>query len=342
MKENKILEILKKVPLGTKLYSPTFGEVKFNGIRNCFANEQRIAVLTENKIDMAFLTDGKFRKNGEVMLFPSNLMRNWDKFGWKKGDVLVNDEGDCCIFIEFLDYPYTTFLCKLVLREETVKHGTFVEGIIYWKKSDITSEKYIEYINTKLEGSNHIVNPKTLEVEIWKFNDGDILTCPSMPLLGIKGSTFILKKRDISGYFYHAATAVDSEELNISNGNIWYGRNSVVRCATEEEKAKLFDALAKEGKRWNVEKKVIEDIKPTPKKNNPKYKKVSDKPEHEFQPFEKVLVRDVDTDKWTVDLYGFKENNDDYVYQCVGGCCVYCIPYEGNEHLLGTTDNPED
>lgn len=342
MEQNKILEILKKVPLGTELYSPAFGKMAFNGIRDAFANEQRIAMLTEeSKIGMAFLTDGKFRINGEVMLFPSNLMRNWDKFGWKEGDVLVNDEGDLCVFTGFLDYPYTTFLGKLVLCKETVKNGTFVEETRCWEKSYKTIEKYIEYINTKLKESNRIVNPKTLEAEIWKFNDGDVLTCPPMPLLSIKGSTFILKKRNMSGYLYHAAIR-DSEELYISTGNTWCGRDAVVRCATEEEKTKLFDALAKEGKRWNAENKVIEDIKPKPKKESATYKKVSDKPEHEFQPFERVLARDVYAGEWVVDLYGFKNENDPYPYRCVGGNYVFCIPYEGNEHLLGTKNDPED
>lgn len=32
------------------------------------------------------------------------------------------------------------------------------------------------------------------------------------------------------------------------------------RYATEEEKQRLFDALTKEGKRWNAEKKCIEDL----------------------------------------------------------------------------------
>ena len=95
MEQNKILKILGKVPLGTELYSPAFGKMAFSGIRDTFANEQRIAMLTESKIDMAFLADGKFRESGEIMLFPSNLMRNWDKFGWEKGDVLVSDEGGC-------------------------------------------------------------------------------------------------------------------------------------------------------------------------------------------------------------------------------------------------------
>ena len=54
-------------------------------------------------------------------------------------------------------------------------------------------------------------------------------------------------------YFYY----------NDRNGTICY--NDIIadnfRIATEEEKQKMFDALAKEGKRWNAENKCIEDIK---------------------------------------------------------------------------------
>lgn len=37
---------------------------------------------------------------------------------------------------------------------------------------------------------------------------------------------------------------------------------NIIRPATDEEKQRLFDAMAKDGKRWNAEKKVVEDIKP--------------------------------------------------------------------------------
>lgn len=47
------------------------------------------------------------------------------------------------------------------------------------------------------------------------------------------------------------------------------------RFATEEEKQQLFDALEKEGKAWDAEKKQIVDLKP----------KV------ELKPFDNVLVR---------------------------------------------------
>lgn len=333
MEENKILEILKKVPLGTKLYSPAFGKMEYEGTCKC-DNEQRIFLVNKEAITVTLLTNGKYRECGEVMLFPSDKMRNWDKFGWKKGDVLVNSKGKFCIFKGFSSYPYTTFVAAFA-NSVSIVVGLTIEMTQEWDKaSSNNARKYIEHINIGLGKENRRLNLETLEVEKIEFNDGDILTCPS-------NSTFILKECRICGYFYYAAITYNGE-LCISSGNTWCGRDAVVRCATEEEKAKLFDALAKEDKRWNAEKKIIEDIKQTPKKSNPKYKKVSDKPEHEFEPFEKVLVRDRETDKWVVGLYGSKRKVGRYNYVCVGSLSVYCIPYEGNEHLLDTTDNPED
>lgn len=89
-------------------------------------------------------------------------------------------------------------------------------------------------------------------------------------------------------------------------------------------------------------KKIIEDVKPVPKKENATYKKKSNMPEHRFEPFERVLIRDQKTDKWVVDLYGSKRKVGQYNYVCVGSLSVYCIPYEGNEHLLDTSEDPEE
>ena len=334
MKESKILKVLEKVSSGTKLYSTAFGNLELESIVEGFAYK-RIKLMEENRDRVIYLPDGRYKKGGEVTLYPSREMRDWDKFAWKKGDVLTNNKGAFCIFKEFSGYPYTNFVAIFVHIAGVSTSDSTVETTQEWHKaSGENAGKYIKLINTNLEKENKMLNLKTLEVEKLqpKFKDGDILTC--LPTSLCNSSTFIFKMYNLHGYLYYAAIG-GVEKLYISTGNTWCGKNEVVRYATEKEKTKLFDSLAKEGKRWNAEKKVIENIKPM-------HKKVSDKPEHEFQPFEKVLARDVDTGEWHVDLYGFKENNDDYVYQCVGGCCVYCIPYEGNEHLLGTTDNPED
>lgn len=57
-------------------------------------------------------------------------------------------------------------------------------------------------------------------------------------------------------------------------------------------------------------------------------------------PFDKVLVRDGDDDKWVCDIFSHIDEND--FYYCVGTRWRQCIPYEGNEHLLGTTKKPEE
>lgn len=60
---------------------------------------------------------------------------------------------------------------------------------------------------------------------------------------------------------------------------------------------------------------------------------------HQFKPFDKVLVRDIDEDEWECSLFSHIDEEDYYV--CVGSWWMQCIPYEGNENLLGTTKKPE-
>lgn len=60
---------------------------------------------------------------------------------------------------------------------------------------------------------------------------------------------------------------------------------------------------------------------------------------HQFKPFDKVLVRDGDSDIWDCNI--FNRIDEDGEYQCIDyEYWEQCIPYEGNEHLLGTTNKP--
>lgn len=60
----------------------------------------------------------------------------------------------------------------------------------------------------------------------------------------------------------------------------------------------------------------------------------------ELKPFDKVLVRDMDDEVWKGDL--FSHLGDRGVFVCHFTWWKQCIPYEGNEHLLGTTIKPEE
>ncbi len=63
------------------------------------------------------------------------------------------------------------------------------------------------------------------------------------------------------------------------------------------------------------------------------------KPKCQFKPFDKVLVRDKEEDLWDINFFShYKENEKYFPYACINTRYRFCIPYEGNEHLLGTTD----
>ena len=66
------------------------------------------------------------------------------------------------------------------------------------------------------------------------------------------------------------------------------------------------------------------------------------KKEHKFKPFDRVLVRYEEDENWRINLYGRKDTGMDapYPYKCIFGDWSFCIPYEGNESLLGTSNSP--
>ena len=75
-------------------------------------------------------------------------------------------------------------------------------------------------------------------------------------------------------------------------------------------------------------------------KYNPETLKVEPvNPTCPFKPFDKVLIRDSKEQLWIANYFSLYNGKDkDYPYVCMGGSYRFCIPYEGNEHLLGTTD----
>ena len=74
-----------------------------------------------------------------------------------------------------------------------------------------------------------------------------------------------------------------------------------------------------------------------------KFKVKSNKPKFDpetLKPFEKILGRDEDNQKWNCGFFSHKnEFNNAYPYRCVGTPYTYCIPYnEDTMYLVGTDD----
>lgn len=62
--------------------------------------------------------------------------------------------------------------------------------------------------------------------------------------------------------------------------------------------------------------------------------------DHEFKPFERVLVRNNNSDSWICSYFSHTSYLDTHkrYYVCMGNYWNQCIPYEGNEELLGTSN----
>ena len=57
-----------------------------------------------------------------------------------------------------------------------------------------------------------------------------------------------------------------------------------------------------------------------------------------FQPFDKVLVRDINSEKWKIQLFShIIKDCFPYEYHCIGSCYNFCIPYnDDTKYLVGT------
>lgn len=59
-----------------------------------------------------------------------------------------------------------------------------------------------------------------------------------------------------------------------------------------------------------------------------------------LKPFDKVLVRCSSLEKWHIDFFEVFNGKNKYSFTCLhNNRYNECIPYEGNEHLLGTTND---
>jgi hypothetical protein len=325
-----IVEILKHKPQGTKLYSSACGkcrlvEVDDKSFKISFYNS-KFGFMNggEGYLDK----NGKLYDDGECVVFPSKEMRDWGKFSWKKGDVLVNKDGDVYIIFErFVDDTYCSFVGKYYLWKENNDTEQFYknERLLtsdFQKAGKDTAQTYINTIEKRLGGK---LNLDTLEIEKTQpeFKNGDIAFAD----YGNRQNVFIVSDKTDLSEGYSSFISLDLSSLTLSMGcRICFFKKDLckLRLATDSEKQQLFDALAKEGKRWDSEKNQIVDLKPkwTPK------------------PFEKIIALDPTKKIWTIDFFSYKFHGK--YFGLSGYSWDECLPYnEETAKLIGTTKDVE-
>lgn len=323
-----IAKILKNKPRGTKLYSMIHGKCSFEAVTDEIFKINFCTSkfgLTQSG-ECTLIKFGNMYDGGECIIFPSKEMRDWEKFSWQKGDVLISNDGDIeVIFDKWYDDTYTSFYCKHYLNSENKNKIVYYEEFLcttarYSLEDKDIIQTYIKTIEERLDGK---LNMETLEIDKTQpeFKDGDIIkmTWDKYSAIAIFWKYSNFGKGFDSHVFFNIKIKII--EYNIHGHTL---QDLILRLATEEEKQQLFDALAKRGKAWDAEKKQIVDLKP----------KV------ELKPFDKVVVRCGEADKWSIDFFSYKVSNG---YICTGDAWFgYCLPYnEETAHLLGTTDDWE-
>lgn len=230
-----IQAILRDTPSSTSLYSPVCGPCRL--VTACSALVPGKPILVQSKkpgnVVFSFTPEGHLAPEGICLLFPSDDIRDWQKFQWKRGDVLAKKEENYskyCVFDSFTSEDYWSFKGRFVCENDSYKEYWEIEDSLFTedfcKVSDEDAAIFIESIERKYGGK---LNLETLEIE---------------------------------------------------------------------------------------------------------------KSEPEFKPFDRVLVRNYNTEKWRLNFFSQREEESDFSYKCLWGNWHQCIPYDGNERLLGTTDKP--
>lgn len=324
-KELNIAAILKDKLQGTKLWSPICGECKLHLIN--MSKPEPIEVAHGDKGGVITLSkDGKYFPKGELILFPSKEMRDWSKFAWKKGDILIYDENKLCIFDKWANEDYTEIEVKYTMPD--YGNAKIKTSSCYKETNEFIIKKYV-FLIEQVKGVK--LNLSTLEIEQPKqeFKEGDILYDGDGNQY-LRDCIFIAKY-DENGGLSSECALIDEEGLFL--GCKAHRLYEHTRLATDSEKQQLYDALAKENKRWNPNTLQIEYL---PKK-------------YKFKPMDWCLMKYIghyNNRGWELCQYAYTEHRTSICgdkrdfYHAVGGeIYAECIPYnDQTAHLLGATD----
>lgn len=333
-KDFDIYEILKGKTEGISLYTPMCGKVEFRYLQGNKEAAEAIITNTNNGAEYTFDKNGKYVEEGEVLLFPSDKMRDWSKFSWKKGDVLVNEDGDAhVIFKWFDDDTYKTFNGNYYLENNVgivsfVEHeGNFLISDFY-KENKENAQEFIHKIEEKLGGK---LNSDTLEIEK-----------PEKPVFEL-GNLYVFNEEDEDGELTIIGKLIGKNESEdtLTFGNQYEIENEKfvtdqafdlrisvhdeLREATEDEAVTFKEAYTQ----WVEKEKKAMKAKEQPA----------------FKPFDKVLVRSGRGFNWYPALF-VRDRGENTLRRYtalpihIGTAADFssCIPFDGNEHLAFTSD----
>ena len=309
-----IAEILKYCPKGTKLYSTIFGEVTFDKID--IDEKYPIIVCKLDCMKTSFTEEGHYTDypTSECVLFPSKDQRDWSKFRLpvKRGDIMMTTDKRAFIATGKVDSEGCPSAYCGIDTYHNFTIGTTTNGWTALSYIPVSEEVKKELFD-KMAEAGYKWNANTLELEKMEseFKEGNVIKDNKNNLYLIVDTNVRPKigcalNQDMKLTILDKVTTLASIKFTLAN---------------EKERNILYSALVREG--YQYDKKQHKLVK------------------QKFKPFDKVLIRDDINEKWSINLFSYYDEEDQaFPYVCISGRYEHCIPYEGNEYLLGTTDSP--
>ena len=343
-----IAEILKDCPKGTELYSPLCGKCYFDRL-----NYGTIICKKQNTQEITFTSKGYYMipvfEGAECMLFPSKDNRDWNTFQrpFKDGDIIANErhiaifhkigKPNNCINENIVYYHcwYNKIYneCKFKndygiganteykFATEDEKQKLFdaiKENGYKWNEETKTLEKLIK---PKFKAGDKIVKKNSISTPVEITSVGDEYyysnTYSSVGILPIKdqdewelvGDNINpkfkagdrVKRKDVDYTYIVTISKLDNDYYDYVNEG---GQCGVIYISKQDD--------------WELVPNKF-DIAT-------------------LKPFDKVLVRNDNSCIWKCSWYSHYSKYP-YHYVCTDTGYIQCVPYEGNEHLLGTTQD---
>lgn len=325
-----IYEILKGMPNGIELYTPMCGRVNLSWLATNKEAGEAIGTECRNG-EFTFNKEGKYLDDGEVLLFPSNEMRDWRKF-FKKGDVLEFKRGNnqgICIFESYEDeMTKLDFTGLYILQKGKIWNNPTSFRTSDWVKSDDPAG-YIKTIEEQLCGK---LNLETLKIEK--------LEKPTFEI----GKLYVFNEDDEDGELTIIGKLIDKNE---SEDTLTFGNQYEI----ENEKFVTDQAFDLDISLHEVLREATELEVELFNKHcaiwEKKEKEAMEQPA--FKTFDKVLVRCGKKCKW-LPAFFVRDRGDEFawrynvlpIHSGKSADFINCIPFEGNENIAFTNYDFED
>lgn len=116
-KNMTVAEIANTLEEGTLLYSPLCGDCTLIGVGEYYGVKivvqkyvNDVACTIEFDENGIYYTQNYWSQVGECLIFPDREMHDWKKTMWKKGDILVSEDGKTEIMFDHYENGFKTFV----------------------------------------------------------------------------------------------------------------------------------------------------------------------------------------------------------------------------------------